>query len=483
MSSEIAIRVKGVSKQFLMYDRPEDRLKQMIMPKVRSLMDLKPKRYFKEFSAVHGVNLEIRRGETVGIIGRNGSGKSTLLQMICGTLTPTAGTIKVNGRVAALLELGAGFDPNFTGRENVYLNSAILGLSRKETDARFAAIARFADIGMFMDHPVKTYSSGMYVRLAFAVAINVEPDILIVDEALSVGDEAFQRKCFARIEQIRENGATILFVSHGAQTIVQLCDRAILMDKGEVLLDGVPRKVVSQYQRLVNLQGDALAEVREALKSMDVSADPQTDELPASTDQVQADVVALHPAAVQAQDANHDLDAALEVFDRSLISESRVEYEPNGASISDLRIENADGKHVNTLALGRTYKVKFVVEFYESADVVEIGHHYSTAEGMHLGGRFVTKEEEPSLSSVVAGTKLEVCFEFKCRLVPKGYMLSVGVRGTKNGEWLYLARTVDAVLFRVLTSKPIYFGGHFDFEMKPNVTELTVRRLVHARKN
>ena len=180
-SSDVAIRVENVSKHYLMFARPEDRLKQMVVPKLQRLAGRAPKQFYRDFAALTGISFEVKRGETVGIIGRNGCGKSTLLQIVCGTLQPTTGSVTVNGRIAALLELGAGFNPEFTGRENVYLNAAILGLARAEIDARFDAIAAFADIGQFIDQPVKTYSSGMYVRLAFAVAINVEPDILVVD--------------------------------------------------------------------------------------------------------------------------------------------------------------------------------------------------------------------------------------------------------------------------------------------------------------
>ncbi|RWI44037.1 MAG: ABC transporter ATP-binding protein [Mesorhizobium sp.] len=260
--SGVAVRVRDVSKHYVMFERPEDRFKQMVVPRLERLIGRPPRRYFRDFAALSGVSLEIGRGETVGIIGRNGSGKSTLLQIICGTLQPTSGSVEVNGRIAALLELGAGFNPEFTGRENVFLNASILGVPRKEMEWRFDDIARFADIGSFIDQPVKTYSSGMYVRLAFATAINVDPDILVVDEALAVGDEAFQRKCFARIEQIKDNGGTILFVSHGAQTIVQLCSRAILMDAGELILQGRPKTIVAQYQRLVNASPEAASEIR-----------------------------------------------------------------------------------------------------------------------------------------------------------------------------------------------------------------------------
>ena len=197
MSSEIAIKVENLSKCYHIYDQPRDRLKQMILPRMQRAIGMQPRQYFREFWALKDVSFEVKKGETVGIIGRNGSGKSTLLQMVCGTLNPTSGSIQTSGRIAALLELGSGFNPEFTGRENVYLNGAVLGLSRDEIDVRFDEIAAFAEIGEFIDQPVKTYSSGMMVRLAFAVAINVDPQILVVDEALSVGDELFQRKCFS----------------------------------------------------------------------------------------------------------------------------------------------------------------------------------------------------------------------------------------------------------------------------------------------
>ena len=233
--NDIAIKVENLSKCYHIYKDHKTGSSSRLMPRLQRLIGKTPKQYFREFWALKDVSFEIKKGETVGIIGRNGSGKSTLLQMICGTLNPTSGSIQTNGRIAALLELGSGFNPEFTGRENVYMNASVLGLSNEEIDARFNDIVAFADIGDFIEQPVKTYSSGMMVRLAFAVAINVDPEILIVDEALSVGDELFQRKCFSRIEAIRANGATILFVSHSGVTIVELCDRAVLMDAGEKL--------------------------------------------------------------------------------------------------------------------------------------------------------------------------------------------------------------------------------------------------------
>lgn len=233
MSSEVAIHVSNLSKCYQIYDTPRDRLKQFLLPR----LSLSEKRYYREFWALRDISLKVHRGETLGILGRNGAGKSTLLQIICGTLAQTDGSVQVNGRIAALLELGAGFNPEFTGRENVYLNGSVLGLSKEEIDNRFAEIESFADIGDFIDQPVKSYSSGMYVRLAFAVQACVDPEILIVDEALSVGDIGFQYKCYKRMEDLRKKGVTIIMVTHSTGSVLEYADRCIVLDKGRITID------------------------------------------------------------------------------------------------------------------------------------------------------------------------------------------------------------------------------------------------------
>ncbi len=250
MSSEIAIRVSNLSKCYHIYDTPRDRLKQFVAPRLQRMAGQSAKQYFREFWALKDVSFEIKKGETVGIIGRNGSGKSTLLQMICGTLTPTSGSIQTNGRIAALLELGSGFNPEFTGRENVYLNAAVLGLSNEEIDARFDDIVSFAEIGEFINQPVKTYSSGMYVRLAFAVVVHVDADILVVDEALSVGDAFFQAKCMEHMKKLMGSGVTVLFVSHDVGAVKALCSRAVFLDRGIVAAAGLTDTVVETYYGL-----------------------------------------------------------------------------------------------------------------------------------------------------------------------------------------------------------------------------------------
>lgn len=246
-SGDIAISVSNLSKCYQIYDTPRDRLKQFVVPRLQRLAGQSPKEYFREFWALRDVSFDVRRSDVVGIIGRNGSGKSTLLKIICGTLNPSSGSIEARGRIAALLELGSSFNPEFTGRENVYFSAAVLGMQRDEMDSRFEDIESFANIGDFIDQPVKTYSSGMFVRLAFAVAIHVDPDILIVDEALSVGDIGFQNKCIEILKRMVANGVTILFVTHDMSTLQLLCTNVIWLDNGRVRASGDPVRTSQEY--------------------------------------------------------------------------------------------------------------------------------------------------------------------------------------------------------------------------------------------
>ena len=251
MSSEIAIKVEKLSKCYKIYAEPRDRLKQFVLPRIQRTLGITPRQYFRDFWALKEVSFEIKKGETVGIIGSNGSGKSTLLQMICGTLSPTAGNIVTNGRIAALLELGSGFNPEFTGRENIYLNAVIMGLSANEITNKIDSIIEFSGLGDAIDQHLKTYSSGMHARLAFSSAIHIEPTILIVDEALSVGDAGFQLKCMLRMREMQEMGVTILFVSHDTGAVARLCDHVIVLDKGRIVSQGSdPLQCIKLYEQL-----------------------------------------------------------------------------------------------------------------------------------------------------------------------------------------------------------------------------------------
>ena len=427
----------------------------MLVPRIQRALFMQPSRYFKEFSAVKNISLTIGRGETIGIIGRNGSGKSTLLQMIVGTLTPTSGTVEVDGRIAALLELGAGFNPEFTGRENVYVNGAILGFSREEMDARFEAIAAFAAIGDFIERPVKTYSSGMFIRLAFAVATAVEPDILVVDEALAVGDEAFQRKCFARIEAIKERGGTILFVSHGAQTIVQLCDRAVLLDGGEKILEGEPKLVVGQYQRLVNASDEAAADIRSGIvNATSGQAKPGS-------------------ATVENHDETHSvIEEQTDSFDSNLVSLSEVEYASQSAFIGRPQLLDSQNNPVNCITNGRRYKYTYDVIFTEDSSQVGFGMLIKTSSGLELGGAASAFEKSLLVDTAQKGQRIQVEFEFECVFQPGLYFVNAGVVSMTGGHMNYLHRRLDALLFRVQPKKVIIATGLID--IKPDVRFLVV---------
>ena len=440
MSSEVAISVEGLGKCFQIYDRPHHRLLQMLVRGRRQ--------YFREFWALRDVSFEIRKGETVGIIGRNGSGKSTLLQIICGTLNPSQGEVRTRGRIAALLELGSGFNPEFTGRENVYLNAAVLGLSAAETDARFDDIAAFADIGDFIEQPVKTYSSGMMVRLAFAVAINVDPEILIVDEALSVGDELFQRKCFSRIEAIRASGATILFVSHSGAQIVELCDRAILLDSGEMLVSGAPKQIVGRYQKLLYAPAEKRAAIREKTRDID---EPASD----------GDVERPEQEVVSVQES----------YDPHLMPTSTISYEPNGASIGLPVVLTLAGERVNNLIRGRVYRYCYSVRFTMPANYVRFGMLIKTLSGVELGGAASAPSLRHGLTCVGEGDSHEVEFRFRCALNPGVYFLNAGVMGSIAGEEVFLHRLIDAAMFRVLPDTSSCATGIVDFDCCSDVEQ------------
>ncbi|MBU6954389.1 ABC transporter ATP-binding protein [Hahella sp. HN01] len=432
-----AIRIRNLSKCYQIYDSPRDRLKQFVIPKLKRFSNQPPARYYRDFWALRDVSFEIKRGETVGIVGRNGSGKSTLLQIICGTLSPTEGTVEINGRIAALLELGAGFNPEFTGRENVYLNAAVLGLSQREVDERFDDIAAFADIGQFIDQPVKTYSSGMVVRLAFAVAINVDPEILVIDEALSVGDELFQRKCFSRIEAIRDSGATILFVSHSGSTVVELCDRAILMDSGERLAVGKPKQIIGSYQKLLYAPVDKRESIRsQLLQASEVMPErvSEVDSLPTGTNKEQ-------------DEGGQHLQ---ENFDPHLKPVSTIEYESRGATIESIQILTLTGEPVNGLVRGKKYRYCYNVKFDVAATNVRFGMLLKTISGLELGGSISAPSLAESVPFIPQGKVVSVEFTFHCYLNPGVYFMNAGVLAVCGQEETFLHRKIDAIAFRVL---------------------------------
>lgn len=471
MSSELAIRVERVSKAFPVYDKPMHRLYQMLSPRAAK------QRWYREFNALQNIDITVRKGETLGVVGRNGSGKSTLLQIICGTLEPSAGTVQVSGRIAALLELGAGFNPEFTGRENVMLYGTVLGLSRSQVEERFDEIAAFAEIGEFIDQPVKCYSSGMYVRLAFAVAINVTPDILVVDEALSVGDEAFQRKCFARINRIRDDGATVLFVSHSAGIVTQLCDRAVLLDRGELLSSGSPKFVVSRYHKMLYVPPDRAEAVRAAIR-----AEREDDAPPAGAELSSLSVVDREDArlvsSVSAPFAPLEDSGSRGWFDEGLVPKSTVRYDTRGARIGVPHIETPEGRKVNVLHAGDTYLYVYQVNFHDSAADVRFGMLIKTLTGLELGGG-ATALPQNSMPLVEAGQTVEVRFRFRCLLDAGTYFLNAGVLARLAEEETYIDRLIDAAMFRVMPQPERLATGFVDFCVTSYATVLGPSK-VHA---
>jgi len=410
-------------------------------------------RWSQEFRALSKVSFEVRRGETVGIVGRNGSGKSTLLQLICGTLTPSEGEVQTHGRIAALLELGAGFNAEFTGRENVFLNGSMLGLTRAELEARFEEIEAFADIGEFIDHPVKSYSSGMYVRLAFSVAIHVMPDILIIDEALSVGDEAFQRKCFARIDAIRERGATVLFVSHSAGSVIELCDRALLLDHGELLAQGSPKHIVSNYHKLIYAPADRRNAVRDAIRNG----------IPGAEVSQRSGSAHIDHKATESDESS---------YDAGLRSQSVIRYVQRGAEIHDPHIETLQGRTVNVLTRGEEYVYTYKVVMQSAAAALRFGMMIRTVGGFDLGGGASALEGMSDLIAV-AGQTFDVRFRFSARLAPGTYFLNAGVTAFENEGEAYLDRIVDAVMFRILPDPYRLSTGATDFLVGVDVSEIS----------
>lgn len=410
MAEETSISLRNISKVYRQYSQPVDRLKEILLPH-------KPRA--EEFWALRDINLDIPRGETVGVIGRNGSGKSTLLQVIAGTLTPTAGHLQVNGRVSALLELGSGFNPEFTGRQNVFFNGRILGLSQDEIESRFDEIAAFADIGGFIDQPVKTYSSGMFVRLAFAVAVNVDPTILIVDEALAVGDIYFQQKCFEKIRQLKESGNTLLFVSHDASAIYKLCSRAILLEHGQLTLDSRPRQVIDLYEAKMWQVLDQDPE------SLDVNLIYGTDRPTGNLD-------------------------AEDVLDGMPEEVEEVQLHRPDVTIQSVMLLDVDGQSIETPVIDQPVRLGVKLQFHRDFEDPHVGFKIRDRTGLDLFA-INTQGMHQTLGSVVAGESLEVTFDFCLHLIEGEYTVTLGIANGGYGHGLF--RSVLAYLHSVLAFK------------------------------
>ena len=445
MAEDIAIHVDKLSKTYQIFDTPSDRMKQFVLPRLKSLIGSPVRSYYKEFRALNDISFSVRRGETVGILGRNGSGKSTLLQIIAGTLTPTNGTVQTRGRIAALLELGSGFNPEFTGIENVYMNAQILGLTKEQVDSRLSDILAFADIGDFVHQPVKTYSSGMFARLAFSVVIHVEPDVLIVDEALSVGDAWFQHKSMARMRQLMESGCTVLFVSHSIDAVRALCDEVIWLEHGQVKMQGHVTEVTNAYMNDVFIEHNRIAlqasqqSVQDALQ--DAASDGDADE---------EKTVATITQEIKAAATSLDGGAVIHLLQKHL--------------------RNSSGKIVERLEQGERFSLEFEFEFLQLVKNISVGILIKDQFGQELTGESYFNTYRQSLNFEPTQTAR---FVFTANMILRGgQSYSVALRVNQVSKWDRSDNVVVyvdelAMVFDVLadSENPMWFKFKMPFEV------------------
>lgn len=414
MDKNLAISVQGVSKIYKLYDKPIDRLKEAV--------SLTHKSYHRDFFALSDISFEVKKGETVGIIGTNGSGKSTILKIITGVLSPTTGTAEVSGNISALLELGAGFNSEYTGLENIYMNGTMMGFSRQEMERRMDDILRFADIGDFVNQPVKTYSSGMFVRLAFALAINVDPEILIVDEALSVGDVFFQAKCYRRMEEMMKNGTTILMVSHDMGSIIKYCDKVVLLNRGHFVAQGEAGKMVDLYKKILANQTDELAEALIEQKKEALGLPVES----AVSDKRMKDRMNLNPEV--------------------------QEYGDGRASFEDFGTLDARGNVTNLLLKGEMFTIRERVRFHAPIENPIFTYTLRDKKGTDITGTN-TLFEGTEIKPVKDGDVYTVSFRQKMNLQGGEYLLSMSCTGYENGEHVVYHRLYNVLSLTVISNK------------------------------
>lgn len=440
--SENIISVSNVTKIYRLYDKPIDRLKETLSPSKKSR--------HKDFYALSDVSFNVEKGESVGIIGTNGSGKSTILKIITGVLTPSRGEVRVKGKISALLELGAGFNMDYTGIENIYMNGTMMGFSKKEMDEKLSEILEFADIGDFVYQPVKSYSSGMFVRLAFALAINVEPEILIVDEALSVGDVFFQAKCYHRMDELREKGTTILMVTHDMGSVMKYCDRVVLLNKGEKIAEGAPGDMVDLYKKILAGQYDLLKE------ALDETIGKQIEEADGKKD-------LLKKAGGKGNSPEEENEDKRDSLMRShmTVNPNVNEYGNGKAEIYDFGILDEKGKLTNLVLKGESFTIRERIRFNDAIEAPIFTYTIRDKKGNDLTGTN-TMFEGAEVSSVKKGDSYEV--EFRQRMTLQGgeYLISMSCTGFEQGEHTVYHRLYDLLNITVISNKNTV--GVYDME-------------------
>ena len=461
--SDIAVKLDNISKFYKLYISPKHRLKEALHPF--------KKKFHRKFYALQNMNLEIKKREIVGIVGRNGAGKSTLLKLIAGVIQPSSGKIRVNGKVSALLELGAGLNPEFSGEQNIYFSGTMMGFSRQEMKERINDIIDFADIGNFIHQPLKTYSSGMKARLGFAIAINMEPGILILDEVMAVGDELFKRKCYAKMEEMFKRGCTVLYVSHGVSTINEICSRAVFIDLGELILEGPAKLVTMYYQKYLFTRNEDKQTVRKEILLLNKDEKRKKEF-----------------AAVQEKKGKKENSESLDEKEIKKInpqepfyipnfeSKSRVEYKNYDVNIYDIHIKTLDQQKVNALVTNDEYILSYKVKFGEEAENVFSNIIFKTEKGFRLGSD-VTPGRDTFLEGVRKGAVYLFEWRFHCILLEGNYCINVAVRSYSNGEYIFLNRIEDALVFKVQKNPEITYKGIVHFNQDAKISLLNRQRL------
>ena len=423
------IEAKGLTKLYRLYKSSSHRLKEAL--------SLTHKRYHREFFALRSLDFSMKKGEIVGVVGNNGSGKSTFLKLITGIIQPTSGSLRVSHKVTALLELGAGFNPEMSGLDNIYLHAHIGGLAKKEIDAKIEAIIAFADIGEFIYQPIKTYSSGMKARLAFALAIHTDPELLIIDEVLSVGDAAFARKCFAKIEDFKSKGVTILFVSHSLAQVVELCDRLLWLHRGQKVLEGETKLIAALYQKYGDAKVLDLAKVKDEYSNLAAKKEPKKQ------------IAAQH----------------IQSFNPNIRSKSRIEYEINGAKIYDIKVVDTNNNEANILYKHQIYYYTYKVKFFENFKKVNLAMLLKTHTTVALGGK------ELELRDVAKNKTYTIRWEFCSMLNSGSYFFNCGVNTLQEGKKRVLHRVIDAYMVQVPPTKSDKANNFIDFGFKLEVID------------
>ena len=427
MSSEIAIKAEGLSKCYQIYDTPRDRLKQFVLPRLQLALGFSPKQHYREFWALKDVSFEVKKGETLGIIGRNGSGKSTLLQIICGTLSATTGSIFSHGRIAALLELGSGFNPEFTGRENIYLNGRIHGLSREEIEGRYEKVVHFSELGDFIDRPIKTYSSGMAARLAFSASIHLSPDILIVDEALSVGDFQFQAKCFKKIESLKDSGVSIILVSHDLSAIAQFAERVILINKGLASLYNNPVTAINDLKKILTESAGSVS-------------------------------------AIDGPEMPH-----ISISQRSEFYELSRLFHRSGSrevEIIDWCIRAANkSAQVSAMEFGKYYDAVVILRSNQDGVDPNISFFFTDSRGNEVAGCALNHEGR-STGRLKRNDVLSINFRFRAILRPGTYLFNLGCSETVNENLISYDRLYSMVEIIVTGNQSVIGGVHLSPEIE-----------------